>query len=109
MNGEEFKSLQNKLASIEALGDIRLPIPQPVVEDRQDAASELLAILHQLEDLSRDAAEIMKSNFPNSYRQAVAYGALLFGKSKNPYDTTFEQLILNLDQEDTDFADEEDQ
>ena len=100
MNGEEFKSLQNKLASIEALGDMRLSTPQPVAEDRDDAKSELLHILHQLEDLGRDAAEIMSANFPNSYRQGDAYGAFDFGKSRNPYDTTFEQLILNLDQED---------
>jgi len=70
------------------------------VMDRDDAKSELLEILHQLEDLSREASAIMQENFPNSYRQGDAYGAFDFGKSKNPYDTTFEQLILNLDQED---------
>lgn len=106
MNNEEFRSLQNRLASIQALGDMRLST-QPIVEDKENAKSELLAILHQLEDLSREASAIMQSNFPNSYRQAQAYGSLLFGKSKNPYDTTFEQLILNLDQEDTDFADDD--
>lgn len=106
MNNEEFRSLQNRLASIQALGDMRLST-QPIVEDRHNARSELLEILHQLEDLGRNAAEIMQANFPNSYRQGKAYGAFNFGKSDNPYDTTFEQLIMNLDQEDTDFADDD--
>lgn len=78
--------------------------------DRDDAKSELLEILHQLEDLSREAKGIAQEYFPNSYRQGDAYGAFDFGKSKNPYDTTFEKIILELDQEDgeDDYEDEDD-
>lgn len=81
-----------------------------VNEDRDDAKSELLDILHQLENLSDEAKGIMQENFPNSYRQGEAYGAFDFGKSQNRYDTSFERLILELDEEDgeDDYEDEDD-
>jgi len=73
---------------------------EPVAEDNSgevaEALQELQDIQEQLHDLSNHAQSIMKQYFPEDYQQAMAYGALDFGGSQNPYDTTFTKILDDL-------------
>ena len=68
-----------------------------VNENKQEAADELKMIMDQLYELSDQAKQIIKSEFPSEYSRLDAYGALDFGTSSNPYDVTFEKALEDLE------------
>ena len=66
-------------------------------EDSRFAILELQDVLEELYNLSSQVKSTMKQHFPTEFRQGDAYGAFDFGTSTNPYDTTFEKILENLD------------
>lgn len=61
------------------------------------AMSDLQDIVDELDDLSRRAAQILGNHFPEAARRAEAYGALRFGSSSNPHDTTLRSIIDDIE------------
>ena len=74
------------------------------MENKYEAVERLQEILNELDDLGREAAGIMRTEFPTQYRQGDAYGAFTFGQSCNPYDTTLAKLVESAEE----YCDEED-
>ena len=79
---------------------------EQVMEDDYDDDSPELAALEELEDiydqlerLSGVANDIMATYFPTELQELSAYGALNFGTSSNPYDTTFRKALDKLGRE----------
>ena len=66
-------------------------------ENKSESAYELKMIMDQLYELSDQAKQIIKSEFPSEYSRLDAYGALDFGTSSNPYDVTFEKALEDLE------------
>ena len=66
-------------------------------ENKSESAHELQMIMDQLYELSDQAKQIIKSEFPSEYSRLDAYGALDFGTSSNPYDVTFEKALEDLE------------
>jgi len=66
-------------------------------ENKSESAYELKMIMEKLYELSDQAKQIIKSEFPSEYSRLDAYGALDFGTSSNPYDVTFEKALENLE------------
>ncbi len=80
---------------------MRNPLDQDHTEEealcnRKEALCELEDVLCELSDLSSRARKLLSDNFPASLTQLEAYGALDFGSSSNPYDTTFEKAVNEL-------------
>lgn len=76
---------------------VSTPLGENSEQERYDALADLMGIMEELIQLSQQAKDIMQNYFPEEYRSAEAYGALDFGTSKNPYDTTFNQIIQDLE------------
>lgn len=73
---------------------------EPVAEHNggdTPAIRELQDIADELEGLGRRAAQILGNHFPEALRRAEAYGALQFGSSSNPHDTTLRSIIDDID------------
>ena len=66
-------------------------------ENKSESAYELQRIMEKLYELSDQAKQIIKSEFPSEYSRLDAYGALDFGTSSNPYDVTFEKALEDLE------------
>jgi hypothetical protein len=66
-------------------------------ENKSESAYELKMIMEKLYELSDQAKQIIKSEFPSEYSRLDAYGALDFGTSSNPYDVTFEKALEDLE------------
>lgn len=64
-----------------------------------DTLDRLNEIKEQLEELSLEARELVRENFPERMAHSDAYGVFNFGSSSNPYDSTFETLIDELNEE----------
>lgn len=64
-----------------------------------DAFSRLYEILEELNSLSDECKDLVKEHFPGSVRWCDAYGVFDFGTSGNPYDSTFERLLQDLEEE----------
>lgn len=62
-------------------------------ESKGEGLAELERILEELEDLERDATSVLKIFFPSYLKKAQAYGALDFGISSNPHDTTLASIV----------------
>ena len=60
---------------------------------KYEALVRLEEILNELDDLGREAAGIMRTEFPSLYASGDAYGAFTFGRSWNRYDTTLAKLV----------------
>jgi len=67
-----------------------------------DAVDRLLEIRQTLEDLSGEAEQLVRDNFPAERNWCDAYRVFDFGTSGNQYDSTFEKLLENIDQQDAD-------
>ena len=70
------------------------------------AVRELESIADELDELGRRAAQILGNHYPRALRQAEAYGALRFGSSNNPHDTTLRSILDDIDN--GEYDDEED-
>ena len=66
-------------------------------ENKSESSVELQTIMDQLYELSDQAKQIIKSEFPSEYSELDAYGALDFGSSSNPNDVTFEKALEDLE------------
>ena len=62
------------------------------------AKNELIDILSDLDDLGRRAQDIIKQHFPQQRGRMEAYQTCTWGRSGNPYDTTLEKLIEEIEQ-----------
>ena len=60
---------------------------------KYEALVRLEEILNELDDLGREAAGIMRTEFPSLYASGEAYGAFTFGRNGNRYDTTLAKLV----------------
>lgn len=72
---------------------------QQIQEDQMDpeeAKAELEALLENLYEISDQVKSIMRAAFPEEFEQGEAYGAFDFGTSSNRYDTTFENILQSL-------------
>ena len=63
------------------------------MSNKYEALVRLEEILNELDDLGREAAGIMRTEFPSLYASGDAYGAFTFGRSWNRYDTTLAKLV----------------
>lgn len=99
----DFRKLMEKVKPLFEDEEIRSEVPTALGEnddeDRHNALSDLMGIMEELHQLSEQADDIMQNYFPDEYRTAKAYGALDFGTSSNPHDTTFDQIIQDLEAE----------
>lgn len=84
--------------------------------NHRTAAAELNVILEELDTLSARAKDILRQHFPETAEVADHYKALQFGRSWNPYDTTFASLLRDVLPEELDeiefyegFLEEQDQ
>lgn len=66
-------------------------------EEQYDALDDLKNIQDELSDLSNRARLITRHNFPEEFGWCDAYDIFNFGSSKNPYDSTLEKLITNIE------------
>jgi hypothetical protein len=71
---------------------------------KYEAVERLQEILNELDDLGREAAGIMRTEFPRLYDSGDAYGAFTFGRSWNRLDTTLAKLVASAEE----YCDEED-
>ena len=71
---------------------------------KYEALVRLEEILNELDNLGREAAGIMRTEFPGLYASGDAYGAFTFGRSWNRYDTTLAKLVESAEE----YCDEED-
>ena len=60
---------------------------------KYEALVRLEEILHELDMLSREAEELFRAEFSSLYTIGDAYDAFTFGRSQNPYETTFAKLV----------------
>jgi hypothetical protein len=74
------------------------------MSNKYEALVRLEEILNELDDLGREAADLMRSEFPSLYRSGDAYGAFTFGRSWNRFDTTLAKLVESAEE----YCDEED-
>jgi hypothetical protein len=74
------------------------------MSNKYEAVERLQEILNELDNLGREAAGIMRTEFPTQYRQGDAYGAFTFGRSWNRLDTTLAKLVESAEE----YCDEED-
>ena len=65
--------------------------------NQQQALSELHDVIDQLESLSYQAREAVKS-FPQLQERADAYGVFNFGFSNNRYDTSLATIIEEIEE-----------
>jgi hypothetical protein len=72
---------------------------------KYEAVERLQEILNELDDLGREAAGIMRTEFPRLYDSGDAYGAFTFGRSWNRYDTTLAKLVASAEE----YCDEEEE
>ena len=63
------------------------------MSSKYEAVERLQEILNELDNLGREAAGIMRTEFPSLYASGDAYGAFTFGRSWNRYDTTLAKLV----------------
>jgi hypothetical protein len=73
--------------------------------NKYEAVERLQEILNELDDLGREAADLMRTEFPTQYRQGDAYGAFTFGRSWNRLDTTLAKLVESAEE----YCDEEEE
>jgi len=71
---------------------------------KYEALVRLEEILNELDNLGRETAGIMRTEFPSLYASGDAYGAFTFGRSWNRYDTTLAKLVESAEE----YCDEED-
>ena len=72
---------------------------------KYEALVRLEEILNELDDLGREAAGIMRTEFPRLYQSGDAYGAFTFGRSWNRLDTTLAKLVSSAEE----YCDEEEE
>ena len=70
--------------------------------DQEEALYQLNEIAAQLDELSLQARDIMRANFPDKMPECDAYGVLNFGTSTNRYDTSLETVIESLENNEDD-------
>ena len=75
------------------------------MSNKYEALVWLEEILNELDDLGREAADLMRSEFPSLYASGDAYGAFTFGRSWNRYDTTLSKLVASAEE----YCDEEEE
>ena len=68
-------------------------------QNKEEGLAELRNILEELEYFERDATNVLKIFFPSYLKKAQAYGALNFGTSSNPHDTTLASIIDEIEQD----------
>ena len=72
---------------------------------KYEALVRLEEILNELDDLGREAAGIMRTEFPRLYQSGDAYGAFTFGRSWNRLETTLAKLVSSAEE----YCDEEEE
>lgn len=77
--------------------------------DKHEAFERLVEINEELIELGREAKKLVKEHFPDRLPAAEAYGVFDFGRSCNPYDSTFDKLVGSIEKHiDDDEEDDED-
>ncbi len=66
--------------------------------DKEDALDELREILGRVQDLGREARNIISQEFPSYLSKGDAYGVFDMGSSTNRYDTTLESMIDGIEE-----------
>jgi hypothetical protein len=85
--------------------DVKRMLDGPVNENdyaqqsKEEGLEELRGLLESLEELTKEAHEIFRIFFPSYLKKAQAYGALDFGVSSNPHDTTLASIIDEIEQD----------
>lgn len=83
------------------------PLSEAISEDEmtdqyeayEEAYVQLTEIMDQLEELGSAAQSILDEYWPEHSDHLNAYGALAFGTSSNPHDTTFEKALEEIRKE----------
>ena len=81
-------------------------VKENVAQD--SAVYDLRDIVDKIEQLSDDARDIIKQNFPNELSRLEGYGALNLMYSNNRYDVTLGKFVDGLEEGDYDDLDDED-
>lgn len=64
--------------------------------NKSEALERLIEIRDEADDLSSEAASLVREYFPTQYEQGAAYGAFNWTSSSNPYDHfTLDRLIAS--------------
>ena len=70
-----------------------------LTNDQRDALDTLKSIAFQLDEMGTETKHLIRTHFPHDWGQANAYKIFEFGTSCNPYDTTLETIINNIERE----------
>ena len=64
--------------------------------NKESAIEDLEFILERLDELHDEAVGIIEEHFPEEINRCKSYDIITFGRSSNPYDSSFSKMIQNL-------------